>query len=88
MAAILKMAVMSVSGLIHLGALKKCKIYTLYNIWAKFGAFARIWTHQLILLPNTPDYLQNFIFSFLSLFFLFFFFTYSFFPLKGVALMK
>ena len=61
-AAIFYFANMAAPGVICLGAQKKLNRYGMDNIWAKFGAFARIWTEQLILCPKLSHYLSLFVY--------------------------
>jgi len=37
----------------HLGARQKCSLCGIVDLWAKFGAFGRIWTKQSL---YSPDY--------------------------------
>jgi len=37
-------------------ARQKCKPYGSVDLWAKFGAFGRIWTKQSFYCPNTPTW--------------------------------
>ena len=53
MAAMLDFANMAGPSGARLGALQKCKLYGIFDLWAKFGAFGRIWTKQSVYCPNT-----------------------------------
>jgi len=46
MAAILDFAKMAAPWGVRLGAYQKSKQYDMGNLWAKFGAFERIWTNM------------------------------------------
>jgi len=50
MAAMLDLAKMAAPSC----ARQKCKPYDIVDLWAKFGAFGRIWTNQSLYCPNTP----------------------------------
>ena len=54
-AAILDVANMAAPGLIRLSAHQQSNTYGLGNIYAKYGAFGRIWTKHYIWCPNSPD---------------------------------
>ena len=56
-AAILDVANMAAPVLIRLGAHQKSNKYGLGNIYAKYGAFGRIWTKHYLWCPNSPDYI-------------------------------
>jgi len=41
------------------GARQKCKSYGIVDLWAKFGAFERIWTKQSLYWPITTLTIRN-----------------------------
>ena len=58
MAAMLDFAKMAAPSGARFSARQKCKSFGLVDLWAKVGAFGRIWTKQSLYCPNTPGYKQ------------------------------